>query len=547
MPSTLLVRSAALAFALLLCACGTSQPTAVAARDCNGALTGPLSASRPVTIPALREWREASGAFALRDSSRIVIADDALRGAAEVFAEDLQALTGRALPVTSGGTAAPGDVLLILGECDLRIGAEGYRLNVGDSVVVSARAAAGAFYATRTLLQWLHQGPTLAGGEALDWPRYAERGLMVDVGRKSFTFGWLQQHLKELAYLKLNQFHLHFSENIGFRIESDTHPEIVAAEHLSKAQVRTLVALAARYFIRVTPEIGMPGHMGAALASHPELQLVDVLGRASPNQLDVTNPAAVQFAHELIDEYLPLFPGAYWHTGGDEYMAFYDYARFPQLQAYASAHYGASANGKDAVHGFMNDVDDFVRARGKTLRVWADDLDGGSAVVVHPDIVAEWWTNFSPLGDLVLVPGPQALLDRGHVVLNAGWFPTYYVVGSAPPLPPGLPPRVDIAKAYESWSADQFAGPLYSPPVAGETLMVPPEVIAASEPRNLGAELHVWCDGPDAETEGEVATNIFPRLRVIAQKTWESPPPAPDYAGFAAQMQAIGHAPGYDP
>src|SRR4030095_12151831 len=115
-------------------------------------------------------------------------------------------------------------------------------------------------------------------------------------------------HIKELAYLKMNYFHLHFSDDGGFRIESETHPEIVAAQHLSKQEVRPLVALAGRYHVMVVPELDMPGHLGGALAAHPELQLRDALGQANASRLDITNPAALSFARDLIEELLPLFP-----------------------------------------------------------------------------------------------------------------------------------------------------------------------------------------------------------------------------------------------
>ena len=88
---------------------------------------------------------------------------------------------------------------------------------------------------------------------------YPDRGLMIDNGRKYFRPAWIRREIKRLAYLKLNRLHMHFSENLGFRIESETHPEIVSAQHLTKEEVREIVALAQRYHISVVGEIGMPG------------------------------------------------------------------------------------------------------------------------------------------------------------------------------------------------------------------------------------------------------------------------------------------------
>jgi len=531
-----------------LAACGSSgapgtQAAAVACTPVDPSAPPPSLAAdgRPLTIPALREWQARAGVFRTCAESRILVAPEAqaaLLPVAEVFAEDYARQSGRTIAVVTAaaGASRPGDFILGLGDQELRLGSEGYRMSVGPAVAITAREPQGVFYGTRTLLQLLQQAPAIPAGEALDWPRYPERGLMVDAGRKYFTAQWLQQHIREIAYLKMNLFHFHFSENEGFRVESESHPEIVSEKHLSKAEVRELVALAGRYFVTVVPEIGMPGHMGAALAPHPEFQLKDVFGQAAPKQLDVTNPAAVQFARDLIEEYLPLFPGRYWHTGGDEYMAFYDYARYPQLQQHAQAQYGAGANGKDAVHGYLNDVAQLLAQHGKTTRAWGDDLNGGSVVTVNPAIVVEWWTDFQPLGDIVLLPGPQELLDRGHRILNAGNWPTYLTLGGAG----GIQPPPDMGAAYETWDVHQFAGAFFAGP-----LHTPYATVAVDEPRNLGAKHHVWLDGgDDYVTEDEVAAGIAPRLRVIAQKAWNSPLLVPDYAGFEAIAESLGHAPG---
>jgi hexosaminidase len=349
---------------------------------------------------------------------------------------------------------------------------------------------------------------------------------MVDAGRKYFTPAWFEREITELASLKLNLLHLHLSDNQGFRIESKRHPEIVSKDHLTQDDVRRLVAFAAARQITVVPEIDMPGHLQAALAAHPELQLVDALGVRAPDKLDVSNPDAVRLALDLIDELLPLFPGRYWHGGADEYMPSVQFVQYPRLQAFAQAQYGPSANGKDAVLGFVNRVDDLVRAHGRTLRIWNDGIGGGSAIAIHAEPVVEWWTDVSPIGDL-LAPRPQELLDQGHRILNAGWWPTYYVSGSTEA---SVPPRPNPADAYAKWKVSDFYGVLF----ANATLQLPPQRVAADEPRNLGATLHVWNDNPEAETEAQIATGIRPRLRVLAQKTWDSPEFTRDYATFLA-------------
>jgi hexosaminidase len=492
---------------------------------------------RPPTIPALREWRPAPGAYVLARGARIVLAArdrGRLRSEARTLSADLRALTRRrprVVTVRRGARLRRGDVYLLLGSRDRRLGAEGYRLALGRAVRVSARARAGVFFGTRTLLQLLRAAGRgrVAAGTANDWPRYPERGLMVDIGRQHFSPRWLAERVRELASLKLNRLHLHFSENEGWRIESSRHPEIVSERRLTKADVRALVALARRHHVTVVPEINMPGHMRRALARRPQLQLPDATGRRAPDKLDITSDAARAFARDLIEEYLPLFPARDWHMGGDEYLAVaLPWAPFhlvyPRLTEHARARYGPRACGQDAFLGFVNWVDDLVRAHGKRLRVWGDHLGGGCAVRTHRDIAVEWWTNHAG------GPSPRALLDSGHRILNAGWFPTYYVSARPSPVNLLLPPKADMRAAYESWEVNRFHGPLT---YAGGRLSLPfVETVPPGEPRNLGSELHVWNDTPQGETEEQIAAGIAPRLRVIAQKTWGSPVLTRSYSEF---------------
>jgi hexosaminidase len=435
----------------------------------------------PPTIPAVRHWRPATGSFHIARSTRVV----GPRAQALRLAREL----GRPL---GDGPAGAGDIELKLGSRDARLGREGYRLEVGDTVRVEARTSAGLFYGTRTLFQLLRRGDRLPAGIARDWPRYPERGLMIDNGRRYFTPAWIKRRIDLLAELKLNQLHLHFSDNEGFRIESDSHPEVVSKRHLTKRQVHDLIAYAARRHVRVIPELDMPGHLLAALAKHPELQLP-----GAPDKLDIGKPAARRFCRELIEEYLELFPGRYWHAGADEYG-------------------GADAK---AYVGFINWIDRLVRSHGRTLRVWHDGLKPGTRL--NRDVVVEWWADHAG-------PTPGELLRQGHRVLNAGWFPTYYVAGG-----PLSEVHASMKVAYESWAVNLFGGlAINSPTPANPFQRVPTRNV-------LGSELHVWNDLPRTRSDAEIARAIAPRLRVIAQKTWDTHPPARDYAGFERVWRAV--------
>ena len=172
----------------------------------------------------------------------------------------------------------------------------------------------------------------------------------------------------------------------------------------------------------------MPGHLRQALAAHPELRLP-----GSTDALDISLPAARRFCRELILEYLDLFGGRYWHAGADEYQ-------------------GATG---EAYVDFINWIDRLVRARGRTLRIWHDGLSGDR---LNRDVIVEWWADHAG-------PSPKRLLLQGHRVLNAGWWPTYYVAGG--PLS-AVHPSVKVA--YETWQVNLFGGLAINSPTPANPL-----------------------------------------------------------------------------
>jgi hexosaminidase len=439
--------------------------------------------TRPFTIPALREWHATGGQCRIAAHPRVK--------------RSVNRAQGR----------------------------EGYTLYVRRrSTVVAARTAAGRFYGTQTLRQL--RSRTFACGHGLDRPLYRERGLMLDVGRRFYSRAWLIARIKQLAALKLNLLHLHLSDDQGFRVESDSHPEIVSPEHLTKDDVRALLAVARRYHVTLVPEIDMPGHMTAALAKHPELQLTDATGARQPDKLDVTLPAARKFVGEVLDEQLALWKTPWWHLGADEYLGPFstaaDYERYPQLAAFAQAKYGPGADGHDAVQDFVNEQGARIAAAGRRMRVWGDGMSGGAKVSLPTSAAVEWWENR-------VSPTPPDLSASGYDVLNVGWWPLYYVNGG--PLT-GL--RSTEQDFYEQWDPTHFEGP-YTSRWAGDAAVAPPDaLLKADDPHLLGATLAVWNDDP-ANAGGApdaLPAAIAPRLRILAQKAWGSPELASSYTEF---------------
>jgi hexosaminidase len=492
--------------------CGTVFTAALIMSPLGG-LVQPARAAQPWTIPALQEWTDAAGSYTFGAGTRIVLETSSasqLATTASTFRGELAVLTGVTVPVVTGASPQAGDISLALGAADSTIGEEGYLLTIADRITINARTDAGVFYGTRSVLQMLKQGLTIQAGTARDWPDFSERGLMLCV-ETFYSLPFLERHIKDLAYLKLNYLHLHLSDNQGFMLESGSHPEIVAYQHYTKAQMRDLIELAREYHIMIVPEIDVPAHAQAMLAPHPSLALP-----GNPDKMDLSNPGNYALIEDLLNEYLPLFPAPFWHTGTDEYLAFGDYSNYPQLLTYARQLYGPNASYQDIYIGLANWVDGIVKAHGKQLRAW-NDLIGlpGHALTPNPDIVMEmWWPNVSP----------QDVLARGHNIVNCELFTTYF--------------PADEGNLYENWAPNQQW-------VTGVNYLGTPtfEDLPAATPGILGGKLHVWTNASGPAVEQYIQTGLFPELRSLAQSSWGSPKLTPTYSAFAETIAAIGHTP----
>lgn len=481
--------------AALIAACLCATPSASGA--------GPT----PAVIPALPSWAGSGGTLQLSAATRIVVDhhDSAAVSTARTLATDLRALKHWPAPIVS--SAHPGDIVLRrANRSDL--GAEGYALSVGRQVDITGRTDAGLFYGTRTLLQMLAAGSSIPTGSTVDVPKYAERGIALCACYAYYTTAWIDRLVKDMAYLKLNYLHLEI------KVRSSTFPEINTFSYYAPDEIRGIVALARKYHITVVPEINSPGHIDPYIENYPDLQLVDKNGVADPTRLDITKPAAFTFYTRLIEDYLKVFPGQYWHMGADEYMLGSAYANYPQLLAYARAKFGPNAVAQDAYVDFINRVDAYVRSKGRSLRIWNDGLTGDNTIPLNRDITVEYWT-----GETVT---PQNLLDAGNAVMNAtdSW---YYVRGGYGP---------DSRSLYESdWSPVEFPG----------------QTITAAQPGLTGSELAIWPDNYGKETENTAQQDLFYALRVFAQEAWGSPRPTADYSAFQTLADGIGHSPGWGP
>ncbi|MFF9089386.1 family 20 glycosylhydrolase [Streptomyces sp. NPDC014991] len=490
---------------------GTGSPSASPAPS----RSYPLSQA-PRTIPAVRSHTPARGpGWQPRHGERVVVGDAGLADEGRLIAGELG--------LTYAGRMGKGDVRA--GDVRLALGGgggnqESYTLTVRDGRVdISGPGQAGVFYGTRTLKQEVHGGGTAPEGVVRDQPAKPDRGFMLDIARKPYSETWIEDRIRELGDLKFNELGLHFSDDQAFRIESSTHPEIVSPNHLTKAQVKRIVDLAAGRHITVVPEIDSPGHLGAVIAAHPDLQLRNASGVATRGAVDISKDASARIVDDLLNEYAVLFPGGRWHLGGDEYQALTvrdPQASYPQLAAAARQAHGSGATVADLATDWLNDRYATVRAHDKTVRAWNDGFFRNASVQPEQGLQVAYWT-----GKEIGARQPAEYLNAGREVLNYNDEFLYYVLGQPQTFVYPTGQRI-----YEQWN----------PRVLRGTTAVP----ARYDAQILGGSFAVWSDRAGAQTESQVAAGIRMPLRATVQKLWDPGTPALSWAGFRKLADRLG-------
>ena len=498
--------SATLLAVVTLAACRSAPRTAVA--------PDPRPAIPVVPAPASVRLVSADS-FVLDSTSTIVVETDDPRvvRTAQMLAGVLRPSTGFAVPMSNGripGTR--GFIALRIDSGASVVGKEGYALNVWrDSIRIIARDPAGLFFGTQTLRQLfpfaieshmrLGRRWSVPAVEIADAPRFEWRGAMLDVARHFFTVDEVKQYIDILALYKFNVFHIHLSDDQGWRIEITSRPKLAQegsvtevgggpGGYYTQAQYRELVAYAAERFITVVPEIDMPAHTNAALVAYPELSCskrptalytgIDVGWSAfCPDRDDV-----FALIDDIVREIAGMTPGPYFHIGGDEVevLNHEQYERFVQRAQDVAAKYGKISVGWEEI--------------GRTT--------------LRPGTLVQNWRTDSA--------GPT--VSQGHRIIVSHGSKTYFDMKYTAATELGLrwAGLIEVRDAYDWDPATYMKG--------------------ASEANIIGLEAPLWSETIRTITAAQYLA--VPRLPALAEVAW-SPQSGRSWEQF--RLRLSGHAP----
>lgn len=432
-----------------------------------------------------------------------------VRQVGELLAEQLRGPGGVPLPVVPG--AAGDGIRLRLDRGADGLEEEGYRLESRpDGVTLTARTPAGLFRAGQTLRQLVPvDGPgTVPGGTVTDRPRFGYRGAMVDLARHYFPVEQVKRYVDQLAQYKMNTLHLHLTDDQGWRIAIDSWPRLAgyggASEvgggpggHWTKAEYRDLVAYAARRYVEVVPEIDMPGHVNAALASYAELNCDgEAPARYTGTKVGFSSlctgkERTYAFVEDVLGEIAELTPGRYLHLGGDE------------AHTTPAADYAA----------FMDRAQAVVARHGKTVVAWHQLAAARPA----PGAVLQYWGHDrTPAAERARV---AAAAKAGHPVILSPADRAYLDMKYDKETKPGLAwaGYVPVQRSY-SWDPGAYLGD------------VPEQAV-------LGVEAPLWTENIASRADWELMA--FPRLLGLAELGW-SPAGALGWEAYRERLAAQG-------
>ena len=508
------------------------------------ALSGVASAAAPafaapnVIYPNVQSYTKDSDTFTLPKKSRLLVVSNEKTLNNEVLLRDLKRASSQLLdkgvlseaPQIVFGTlenAADNDIIVKMGtNPDLTGKNDAYAVDIKNNITISAEDETGIYYGLTSVIQMLIEGDNvLTKGNIVDYSDVEDRSFHLDCARKFFTKDWIISLIKDLSWQKYNSIQLHFSENEGFRLQSDTLEAIdgfqyVNNQYLTKQDMLEIIQVANEYHIEVIPSLDSPGHLGAVLRYLPSdyscASLFPSDGRRAQCFNIFTNDEARGFLIDLMTEFIDFFSEAgckRFNIGGDEFLE--KFSNFSNEQYVQIMEY-------------FNEVSAIAKSKGMTPRTWNDGVMYGNytGYKLDPDIEICYWAAPQNCASI------EKFVQNGNKVINFSDIYMYYVLSSW--WLQNACPEGD--RIYREWNPGKFSTlqggipQTYKKPYANFV---------------KGGSYAVWCDVPGYMTQDSVANNIFYRTRATAYKMWNTSDSMPEYADVKKAFDKIGRVPGY--
>mgnify|MGYP002584990210 CR=1 FL=1 len=504
-------------------------------------------------IPTPVSLTQNEGNFKLNKNTKIYASTPEAKTVAEFFAAKMNTATGYQI-ATADKETSDGISLVIDGSLD--VNDEGYTLDVADSGVrIKAKTPQGLFYGMQSFLQLLPaeiESPSAVQGIAWtapavsikDEPRFGYRGIMLDPCRHFIPVENIKKQLDVLALFKINRMHWHLTDDQGWRIEIKKYPKLteIGSKRIdgegteyggfyTQEEVKEIVRYAADRFITIVPEIELPGHEMAAIAAYPELSCEGKQGtpRIIWGVEDIVLCAGkeepFQFFEDVIAEVAPLFPGEYFHIGGDEARKV-AWATCPKCQALIERE---RLDGIQGLQPYMiARIQDFLASKGRVMVGWDE--------ILHNELHSETLV-MSYRGQKGAIEaanrGNYAVMTPGEVL----YFDWYQADPSTQPRAMYGYSPIKKMYAFEPVPADPESAARNESIIRAE--FVDP---AAVEPiradradRIVGVQGCTWAEYIEDEEQQEYM--IFPRLLAVAELAW-TPQEKREWSDFKVRMNS---------
>lgn len=410
-------------------------------------------------------------------------------------------------------------------------GDEGYRLVVSaDKIRIDAEGPAGVIRAFATLRQLvtLRTGqPALSFATITDAPRFAWRGVMLDVARHFIEIGTIKRQIDAMERVKLNVLHLHLSDDQAFRVESRAFPKLTAyaadRRFYTQAEMRDLVAYAADRGILVVPEFDVPGHSRAIVESYPEIGARSAkpgLAGLHDVALNPASPATYRFLTKLVGEMARLFPGPYFHIGGDE-VSETVWADNDAVKALMAREQLASK--RDVESYFARRAVEIVRNAGKIAIGW-EEISGGD---LPADVIVQAWQSSNATAHAT-AKGHRTIVSAGYYLDLLMPADFHYAIDPADPSAAGWTP----AEAERARRASPLIGKILTDALVAKPL---PPLSPEQEKLILGGEAALWSE---IVTDEMVDHRLWPRAAAIAERFW-SPATVRDAVDMYRRLSAV--------